>query len=231
MSARASKRLLAALDTDEAPPADIRPIEFERLVTVSADVVETVREVFAGTALPEDEAMVRAVVETRHEVEHAWNRAKHSFITIGRALNRLDAMMRTKAERAALKAGFERLFPLSEPIASQFRRVAEAIDSGRLPEDQCPASYSAAYQLALLEPDELDAARGRGLVAPTTSRSALIAFRREITAASVAQVDVAGLMAERRRIDARLARLREEIEDLEARRDEIARVLGEGEAA
>ena len=28
-----------------------------------------------------------------------------------------------------------------------------------------------------------------------------------------------------------LARLREEIEDLEARRDEIARVLGEGEAA
>ena len=230
MSAQASKRLLAALDTDEAPPADTRPIEFDRLVTVSADVVETVREVFAGTALPEDEAMVRAVVETRHEVEHAWNRAKHSFITIGRALNHLDAMMRTKSERAALRAGFERLFPLSEPIASQFRRVAEAIDSGRLPEDQCPASYSAAYQLALLEPDELNAARGRGLVTPTATRSALIAFRREITAPSVTHVDVAGLMAERRRIDARLARLRDEIKELETRRDEIARVLGEGRA-
>lgn len=227
MSARASKRLLAALDTDEAPPADTRPVEFERLVTIGADVVEAVREVFAGTALSEDEAMVRAVVETRHEVEHAWNRAKYSFIAIGRALNRLDAMMRTRAERAALKAGFERLFPLSEPIASQFRRVAEAIDSGRLPEKQCPASYSAAYQLALLAPGELDAARGRGLVAPTTSRSALIAFRREIAASSVAQVDVAGLLAERRRIDARLVRLRDEIEGLKVRRDEIARVLGE----
>lgn len=231
MSARASKRLLAALDTDEAPPADTRPVEFERLVAVGADVVEAVREVFAGTALSEDEAMVRAVVEVRHEVEHAWNRAKHSFIAIGRALNRLDAMMRTKAERAALKAGFERLFPLSEPIASQFRRVAEAIDSGRLPEKQCPASYSAAYQLALLAPGELDAARRRGLVAPTTSRSALIAFRREIAALSVAQVDVAGLLAERRRIDARLVRLRDEIDDLKARRDEIARVLGEDETA
>lgn len=227
MSARASKRLLAALDTDEAPPADIRPIEFERLTTLSADMARTVREVFAGTDLPENETMVRAVVETRHEIEHAWTRAKHSFITIGRALNRLDAMMRTKSERTALKAGFERLFPLSEPIASQFRRVAEAIDSGRLPEGQCPASYSAAYQLALLEPDELDAARGRGLVAPTTSRSALIAFRREIAVPSVAQVDVAGLMTERRRIDVRLARLRNELENLEARRNEITRVLND----
>ena len=103
MSARASKRLLAALDTDEAPSSDTRPSEFERLTIVSADMVATVREVFAGTALLENETMVRAVVETRHEIEHAWGRAKHSFITIGRALNRLDAMMRTKSERAALK--------------------------------------------------------------------------------------------------------------------------------
>ena len=36
-------------------------------------------------------------------------------------------MMRTRAERQALKAGFERLFPVSESIASQFRAVALAI--------------------------------------------------------------------------------------------------------
>ena len=230
MNARASKRLLAALDTDRVPPADTRPVEFERLVTVSADLVDAVREIFAGTALPEDDAMVRAVIETRHEVEHAWNQAKYSFIIIGRALNRLNAMMRTKPERVALKIGFERLFPLSEPIASQFRRVADAIDSGRLSEDQCPASYSAAYQLALLEPDELNVARGQGLVASTTSRSALIAFRREIAKSSVVRVDVAGLMSERRRIDARLVRLQDETRDLGARREEIMRMLGGDEA-
>ena len=49
MSARASKRLLAALDTDKAPPADTRPAELERLVAVSEDVLTTIRDVFAGT--------------------------------------------------------------------------------------------------------------------------------------------------------------------------------------
>jgi hypothetical protein len=134
-------------------------------------------------------------------------------------------MMRTKAERQALKAGFERLFPMSESIASQFRAVAAAIDSGRLPEDTCPASYSAAYQAALLEPHELDVARARGLIAPNTSRAALIAFRKQLAAPSLAQVDVASLRAEARRIDARLDHLAGERRALEMRRAEIARLL------
>ncbi|TDH57920.1 hypothetical protein E2C06_35340 [Dankookia rubra] len=225
MSARASKRLLAALDTDEAPPADTRPVELERLVAVSEDVLTTIRDVFAGTDLLNDEVMVRAVIETRHEVEHSWGNAKRSFIEIGRSLNRLDRMMRTRAERQALKTGFEQLFPVSESIASQFRAVALAIDDGRLPEDACPASYSAAYQAALLEPHELEAARSRGLISPTTSRSALIAFRKQLAAPNLSQVDVGALRAEARRLDARLERLREEIAGIEARKIEIARIL------
>ncbi|MDO9713069.1 hypothetical protein, partial [Paracraurococcus lichenis] len=225
VSARASKRLLAALDTDEAPPADLRPVEFGRLVAAGAGMIETVREVFAGTTLLDDESRVRAIVETRHEVEHAWNSAKASFIQIGRALNRLDGMMRTRIERQALKAGFERLFPLSESVANQFRAVAAAIDDGRLPEDACPASYSAAYQVALLEPHELEAAWTRGLVTPTTSRSALIAFRKQLASPNFAQVDVAALQAEARRIDARLERMAAERHTLEARRAEIKRLL------
>jgi hypothetical protein len=225
MSARASRRLLAALDTDEAPPADLRPQQVERLVAASADVVEVMRDVFRGTSLLDDETMVRAVVETRHEVEHAWTSARASFVQIGRSLNRLDGMMRTKAERQALKVGFERLFPLSESIASQFRAVARAIDDGRLPEETCPASYSAAYQLALLEPTELDAARRAGLVSTTTSRATLIAFRKQLAAPVLAQVNVAALRAEMRRIDGRLERLAEEQQMLTSRRAEIARLL------
>jgi hypothetical protein len=226
---RASKRLLAALDTDEAPPADERPAEFGRLSTVAEDVVETVRDVFAGTKVADDEGMVRAIVETRHEVEHAWNSAKQSFIQIGRALNRLDGMMRTRTEQQALKLGFERLFPLSDSIASQFRSVAAAIDDGRLPEYACPASYSAAYQVTLLKPHELDAAWARGLIAPTTSRSAMIAFRKQLAAPQLAQVDVAALSAEARRVAARIERLHEELRALEARKAEIERLLGGGE--
>jgi hypothetical protein len=225
VSARASRKLLAALTTDEdQPPSDHRAEHFEKLLTVNADVMSTIREVFAGTTLPDDQAMVGAVVETHNEVVHSWANAKRSFIEIGRSLNRLDSMLRTKAERTALKAGFEKLFPLSEAIASQFRKVAEAIDSGRIAEEACPASYSAAYQLALLEAHELEAARGKGLIGPGTSRSALIAFRKQM-AVGVATVDVPSLMAEHRRIDARMRRMQEELRSLAERKAEIERLL------
>jgi hypothetical protein len=62
VNARASRRLLEALDTDEAPPADLRPAELDRLVTISADVVDTIREVFAGTPVAEDDTLVHAVI-------------------------------------------------------------------------------------------------------------------------------------------------------------------------
>ena len=168
---KVSLNKLRNLTTDEQPTADARPAQVDRLLHVSDDVMDTIQEVFAGTELLTDPAKLNAVLETRREVGAAWERAKSSFIEIGRALNRLDVHLRTKEERTALKAGFERLFPLSEPIASQFRKVAEMIDSGRVSADACPGSYSAAYQLALLEPKELETAQSRGLVAPTTSRS------------------------------------------------------------
>jgi hypothetical protein len=132
--------------------------------------------------------------------------------------------LRTKEERAALKAGFSRLFPVSEPIASQFRRVAAMIDSGRVPIDACPASYSAAYQLALLPPDGLAAAKEHGLIAPNTSRATLIAFRRSLTMQKPT-VDFAALMAEQRRILATRRRLLEELIQLRRRSKEISETL------
>jgi hypothetical protein len=76
-----------------------------------------------------------------------------------------------------------------------------------------------------LEPTELDAARRAGLVSTTTSRATLIAFRKQLAGPVLAQVDVAALRAEMRRIDGRLERLAEEQQMLTNRRAEIARVL------
>jgi hypothetical protein len=74
---------------------------------------------------------------------------------------------------------------------------------------------------------EFAEAKRRGLVSPSITRAAIIAFRREhaqVVRAST-QIDEAGLRAESQRIDTRIARLREEIKALEARRAEIAQVL------
>jgi len=222
---KVSLNKLRNLTTDEQPTADARPAQVDRLLHVSDDVMDTIQEVFAGTELLTDPAKLNAVLETRREVGAAWERAKSSFIEIGRALNRLDVHLRTKEERTALKAGFERLFPLSEPIASQFRKVAEMIDSGRVSADACPGSYSAAYQLALLEPKELETAQSRGLVAPTTSRSVLIAFRREQLSASQVKIDVPALLGELRRLRARRKRMLDEMIKMRRRAMEIVQLL------
>ena len=227
MSGKLSQRRFAALDSDEQQPVDTRPAALDRLIAVPGDVMDALSDVFAGTGLLDDQARVAKVLEARREVEASWTRAAKSFIEAGKALLRLDEVLTSPAEKAALKTGCERLFPFSDPIASQLRAVARAVEAGLLTPDTCPASYSVAYQLCVMEEGEFAEAKRRGLVSPSSTRAAIIAFRREhaqVVRAST-QIDEAGLRAESQRIDTRIARLREEIKALEARRAEIAQVL------
>jgi hypothetical protein len=227
VSGKLSQRRFAALDSDEQRPVDTRPAALDRLIAVPGDVMDALSDVFAGTGLLDDQARVAKVLEARREVEASWTRAAKSFIEAGKALLRLDEALTSPAEKAALKTGCERLFPFSDPIASQLRAVARAVEAGLLTPDTCPASYSVAYQLCVMEEGEFAEAKRRGLVSPSSTRAAIIAFRREhaqVVRAST-QIDEAGLRAESQRIDTRIARLREEIKALEARRAEIAQVL------
>jgi hypothetical protein len=219
-----SLKRLHDIEADDISPADTRPADIAALTAVSAEVLDAIGEVFSGTGLMQDERKVKAILDARRAVGSAWDRAARSFVEIGRALNALDAQLRNREEKARLKAGFEKLFPFSEPVSSQFRRVAEMVDSGRVAETQLPGSYSAAYQVALLEPDELEAARQQGLIAPNTSRSAVIAFRRSIVKQS-SQVDLGALEAEARRIRETRRRLLQELIRLRGRASEISRLL------
>jgi hypothetical protein len=227
VSGKLSQRRFAALDSDEQQPVDTRPAALDRLIAVPGDVMDALSDVFAGTGLLDDKARVAKVLEARREVEASWTRAAKSFIEAGRALLRLDEALTNPAEKAALKTGCERLFPFSDPIASQLRAVARAVETGLLTPDTCPASYSVAYQLCAMEAGEFAEAKRRGLVSPSITRAAIIAFRREHAQAIRAgtQIDEAGLRAESQRIDVRIARLRDEIKALEARKAEIAQLL------
>ena len=227
MSAKVSLRRFAALESDEQQPADTRPAALDRLIQVPGDVMDALTAIFGETGLLEDQARVAKVLEARREVQASWGRAAKSFIEAGKALLRLDAALTTPAEKAALKAGCERLFPFSDPIASQLRAVARAVESGILPPESCPASYSVAYQLCVMEAGDFAEAKRRGLVSQSVTRAAIIAFRKERQRAAEAstRVDEAGLRAEAQRLGNRIAQLQAEIRTLECRRAEIARLL------
>jgi len=222
-----SRKALDALDfsDDTTIGADRRPAELDRMLVVPGEVLDAIREVFAGTRVPDDESLVRAILEARQAVRQAWGRAGQVAVEIGRSLNSLDAKLNNGKERIQLKHGFEKLFPFSDPIACQFRRVAEAVDSGRFAVSDLPGSYSAAYQLALLATDELTEARRRGLVAPHTTRAAILAFRKERALMRPGQFDIKGLLAERRRLRDQRRSLLQQLIVLRRRDREISELI------
>ncbi|WP_156963968.1 hypothetical protein [Muricoccus aerilatus] len=226
------KALLAGLSDGEGEVADTRPVEMERLSAVPEDVLEAVREVFVSAGLNDTDEAVAAVLVARREVTASWEAATRNFLSIGRTLNRLEAQIRGGNAQRALRAGCARIFPFGDAVASQLRAVARAVDGGVIKENECPGSYAAAYQLTLLDAEELSAARQKGLVGPGVTRPALLAFRRAITAAARpgAQIDLSALRSELRRVQVRLEALDVERGNLRRRREEIEALLsGDGE--
>ncbi|MFC3126209.1 hypothetical protein ACFOD4_14165 [Pseudoroseomonas globiformis] len=224
-----SRRGLDSLNIDDLPTADTRPQQLERLTTISGEDLDTLTDVFAGTSVLEDPGKVSAILQARRQVSSAWTRASESYLEIGRALNELDRRLAGKHERSRLKAGFSKLFPFSDPIASQFRRVAAMVDDGRIEKAALPGSYSAAYQLALLEADELEDAKKAGLVTPSTTRSLIIKFRKK-REHSVSVAGMSSLKAELKRNLDQQDRLRQELDRLRLRAAEIRQLVDDQKA-
>jgi hypothetical protein len=230
MSALSRRRLLEITADEDLPAAalrDPRTQDIERLVNVDGEVLDTVRDIFQGTALADDPVKVRALLQARGQVAEAWGNAKAAYLECGRALLAVDNVL-DGAERDALRRGFGRLFPFSETVASQFRQIAKAVDSGRIPLESCPGSYSTAYQLALLTPVQLEIARTRGLVREDVSRHMVLAFRREVRSVVRSpreSIDLSKLRAELKKIDAEVRCSLEALAGLRRRRREIRAVL------
>lgn len=201
-----SRRALREVDVDaDLSPvlADRREEDIKALTRVDEQVYETLREVFEGTGLLADQRKVKLLLKLRTDVAVAWSQTRDAFIEIGRALNDVDREL-DAFERDRFKAGFRRLFPFSDTVASQFRAIARMVDEGHLPRELVPGSYGAAYQMALLTPGQRETAKSRGLIRPDVSRDALIAFRREVDAPALQGargVDPARMRAELTRLE------------------------------
>lgn len=238
MSAAVGKRSKAALKAflaaEEDPATEVvvvdpRAAELRLLGAEDPGALQAIREVFAGTNLLDDQEKVRRILRTRSEIQKEWGDARDSFLAIGRALISLEAEL-TKAEFARLRHGTERLFPFSDPTATQLRQIARAVDGGRIPAMACPGSYGTAYQITLLTEPQLRVARERGLIRPDVTRREIMQLRREVAADGAeppppGRLDRARLREERTRLGERRARLAEELAMAERRIAQIDELL------
>jgi hypothetical protein len=217
---RISKRALKlpAIDVDDIS-LDRRSDELRQFGAEDPASLQIVQEVFAGTGLVEDRDKVQLLLELRGEIRRHWGTARDSFLAIGRALVVAEDRL-TRHEHDRLRAGMEQLFPFGDAVASQLRKVARAVDAKRIPERDCPASYSTAYQLAVLKPAELELAIQRGLVRPNVTRKEITAFRSEIRHHG-SRTNWKPTETERERLVAREVALTEELAEVRRRIKEL----------
>ena len=228
--------LLEAEPEDAAGPADARAEALVALGREDGEVLATIGQIFAGTALPGDPARVSRLLRVRAEIHKEWRDARDSFLAIGRALLSLDEIL-TRTEMHRLRQGSERLLPFSDATATQLRQIARAVESGRLPYDLCPGSYGTAYQITLLNERQLRVARARGLLRPDVTRREIFELRRELAEAGEVlppnRIDRAALREERNRLAGRRGRLAAELAAVDLRLRQIAELLDDrqGDAA
>jgi hypothetical protein len=239
---RSSLKAFLAQDDDadaELEVADPRATDLRSLGAEDPDAIAAIRDVFAGTDLPNNEAKVRRILRARNEIQKEWSDARDSFLAIGRVLVALESEL-TRVEFARLRQSTTRLFPFSDATATQLRQIARAVDSGRIPSDSCPGSYGTAYQIALLTDRQMRIAHERGLIRANVTRREIMDLRREVSVVDIdeeqpARVDKARLREERARLSERRGRVAAELAAIEhrlARLDELlSPIAGEDDAA
>nr|WP_237182531.1 hypothetical protein [Roseomonas marmotae] len=215
-----------------ATAQDPRAAAMRALGEADEEALQAIHEVFAGTGLLEDQAKVSRILRVRAEIQKEWGDARDSFLAIGRALLNLEESL-TRSEWQRLRQESERLFPFSDATATQLRQIARAVDSGRLPREQCPGSYGTAYQITLLSDTQLEVAQRRGLIRPDVTRREIMSLRREVRpfadmpeAPPKGRLDRAALREERRRLAGRRDALAAALARVEARLRQIDQLTG-----
>jgi len=122
--------------------------------------------------------------EVVEEVSKLWGETQEKFLAIGRYLRRAKERFPGSFEKRIIAA-----LPFGKNIAYQLRIVAEAVDSGRLQEDNLPRSYATAFLLVSLPAPEYEEAKRRDLVRANVTRGEIATFKRELRAARVTPDD------------------------------------------
>ena len=115
--------------------------------------------------------------------------------------------------------------PFGRHVAWQLRTVANAVDGGRLVEDDLPNSYATAFKLASLDDELLDRAKAENVVRPNVTRAEVTSFVRRVVGEKYESHRGSELENESRELELKLKRLAAEREATLARLSEIKKAL------
>lgn len=185
---------------------------------IDQDAPETVRARILSNSILD----LRTEQEVVDEVAKLWVEAQEKFLSIGRYLRRAKAKFSGSFESQIVSN-----LPFGKNVAYQLRMVAEAVDSGRLPERDLPRSYATAFQLVSLPAPDFEVAKDKGLVRSTVTRPEVDTFKRELKAHRLTQGDRHLVLSnEREALKTEIQRMRARYFEVEARLAEIGAEIG-----
>lgn len=165
-------------------PADVR---FDEIVNDAARVL-TSRTDFAD------------------EISRLWRISQKHFVQIGRYLNQAKELL----DHGEFEEMIARDLPFTPAIGRQLRTAALFVDGGDVPPEQLPDGYSTVYQIATLPPEVRQAAFAAGVIHPRVTRERIQALKNE-TKPKTDDRTLQKLIAERDRLEAKLAKVNAEI--------------------
>jgi hypothetical protein len=191
-------------------------------------VLDTISDADRFALIPEGTAPLETRQQFAETIGKLWRDAQSRFIAIGHHLLQAKKVL----PHGEWEIMVERDLPFGRSVAHRLRQIAEAIDTGRLPADQLPPDYSTCYQLTTLRDDELHQATKLSIIRPDVSRAEVIAFKRQVRAATASELShlevLPELADELTRLEARHAELVRELAAVDARITELRSRAGEG---
>ena len=144
------------------------------------------------------------------EIGRLWSESHERFVLIGQYLEQA----KRKLPHGRFIAMIEERLPFGRAVAHKLMTAARAIQTGLVPRDVAPPSYSMVYEITTLDAAERAEALAAGIIRPDMRRAELVAFKRRRRAAATSppsepraelEAERDRLLAERERIGRRLA--------------------------
>jgi hypothetical protein len=206
--------LMARASPSRRSIVDAQPDRRVAALPVSAETAALSAEVkaaLAGEVWAGDEARVGRVVDEIGRLRRDVGAIQSRMLDAGRRLLRLQELAGEGGYKALHKAG---LVPFSESMASKLRTVASAVDAGRIPAGALPRAVDAAALVARLPEDRAARLIEAGVVRPDATEREI---RDAVRPAKLVTSDGPLTSNQRRLLERRAARLREELARIEAR--------------
>jgi hypothetical protein len=153
------------------------------------------------------EAALDEVVSALQGLGRDLDGIKGKMIEAGRRLLRITRAAGPSGYRALFRAG---LVPVSEVTASKLRKVADAVEKGKIPIDHLPAAIRTAYYATTLPDESIGCLINAGVLRSETTVREIEIFLDSMEKGAVEEVSP----AERQRLVRQLQRLEKRVEEL-----------------